>query len=329
MATRIAINGFGRIGRLTARILLTKFPEVEIIAINDLTEAKNLAYLFKYDSTYRTFEKEVTSTDNSIKIGQREIQVFSEKDPSKLPWKDLNIDLVIESTGIFRTSEGAQLHLDAGAKKVLISAPGKSDGIETVLLGVKDPTEDSTIYSNASCTTNCVAPAYMVVDKNFDLVKSFGLTAHAYTASQSIQDGPSKKAYRDGRAAFANAIPSTTGAAKAVFEVLPQLQGKIELSALRIPVITGSMVYITAQLEKEVSVEEFNAKFQEASQTYLKGILEYSEDELVSSDVIGNPHSTVFDANLTEVNGDTVKFVVWYDNEWGYSNRLAEVAVQL
>lgn len=328
MSKKIAINGFGRIGRLAARVIMTRFPEMEIVAVNDLTSPENLAYLLQNDSTYRRFSKKVETKDGNLLIDNKEIKVFSEKDPANLPWKDLGVDIVIESTGFFTESEKAMAHINSGAKKVIISAPGKGD-IQTVVLGVNQLDKNAQIVSNASCTTNCIAPALKVLEENFGIKQSFGITAHAYTATQMLQDGPTKKAFRDGRAAGVNAIPATTGAAKAVFEVLPQLKGKVSLSALRIPVITGSMVYVTAQLQNAASVEEINQAFEKASQTDLKNILEYSTEDLVSSDIIQNPHSSIFDSKLTEVVGDTVKFVVWYDNEWGYSNRLAELVNQI
>lgn len=330
---RIAINGFGRIGRLTARNILTKYPDIEIVAVNDLTDSNNLAYLFKYDTAYHQFDGKVTATSDGFieiesKNGLQKIAVLSQKDPLQLPWKDLNIDLVIESTGFFTEKEKASLHLQAGAKKVLISAPSKGD-VPTVVLGVNKPETEQNIISNASCTTNCIAPALKVLEDEFGIVQAFGITAHSYTASQVLQDGPSRKAFRDGRAAAQNLIPSSTGAAKAVFEVIPELKGKVSLSALRVPTITASMVYLTLELEKETTVETINKQFEIASQTYLKGILDYSEEELVSSDIIGNPYSCIFDSKLTELMGKTAKIVVWYDNEWGYSNRLAELADML
>jgi glyceraldehyde 3-phosphate dehydrogenase len=326
---KIAINGFGRIGRLTARNIINNYPELEIVAINDLTSSENLAYLLRNDSTFRDFKKDITVENNNIVIDGKTIKVFSEKDPSNLPWKDLGIDTVLECTGFFRDEEKAGLHLKAGANKVIISAPAKGTGVPTVVLGVNSPDKEAKIISNASCTTNCVAPAFKVLNDMFGIKQAFGITVHAYTASQTLQDGPSKKSFRDGRAAAVNAIPTSTGAAKAVFEVLPELAGKISLSALRIPVITGSMVYITAKVEKETSVEEVNSEFYKAAQGSLKGILEYSQEELVSSDIIQNSHSSIFDSKLTEVMGDTIKFVVWYDNEWGYSSRLAQLVSEV
>jgi glyceraldehyde 3-phosphate dehydrogenase len=331
---RIAINGFGRIGRLATRIILQKFPEMEVVAINDLTSVENLAYLFKHDSTYRTFEGKVETSKNQIIVDNKhKIKVFSEKDASNLPWKELNIDVVLECTGFYLTRELAQSHITAGAKKVILSAPAKSDDIKTVVFGANIRNDDfadyleENILSNASCTTNCIAPVLNVLQEQFALHSIFGLTNHAYTATQPLQDGPTKKDFRDGRAGAVNLIPSKTGAAKAVELVLPDLAGKINLSSLRVPVQVGSMVYVVAQLEEgqTTSVEEVNFDFQTAADTYLKGILEYSESDLVSSDIVGNSHSIVFDSQLTEVLDNTVKLVIWYDNEWGYSNRLVEL----
>jgi glyceraldehyde 3-phosphate dehydrogenase len=332
---RIAINGFGRIGRLATRIILKRFPEMEVVAINDLTSVENLAYLFQHDSTYRNYDGTVETNKNHIIIdGTHKIKVFSEKDAANLPWKELNIDVVLECTGFYLTRELAQVHITAGAKKVILSAPAKSDDIKTVVFGANVSRDDLSDYlgedilSNASCTTNCISPVLNVLQEQFALHSIFGLTNHAYTATQPLQDGPTKKDFRDGRAGAINLIPSKTGAAKAVELVLPDLIGKINLSSLRVPVQVGSMVYVVAQLEdgQTTSREEVNFDFQTAANTYLKGILEYSEADLVSSDIIGNPHSVIFDSQLTEVLDNTVKLVIWYDNEWGYSNRLVELA---
>jgi glyceraldehyde 3-phosphate dehydrogenase len=332
---RIAINGFGRIGRLATRIMLQKFPELEVVAINDLTNVENLAYLFQYDSTYREYKGKVETDKSHIIIDDtHKIKVFSEKDAAKLPWKELNIDVVLECTGFYLTRELAQTHTTAGAKKVILSAPAKSDDIKTVVFGANISHEDisdfldEAILSNASCTTNCIAPALSLLEEQFALHSVFALTNHAYTATQPLQDAPTKKEFRDGRAGAINLIPSKTGAAKAVELVLPDLSGKINLSSLRVPVQVGSMIYVVAQLEEgqTTSKEEVNFAFQTAADSYLKGILEYSEADLVSSDIIGNSHSVVFDSQLTEVLDNTVKIVLWYDNEWGYSNRLVELA---
>lgn len=326
--TKIAINGFGRIGRLATRIILEKFPELEIVAVNDLTSAENLAYLLEFDSTYRKLPYTVTNKDESIFIHKPEseikIEVLSEKDPSKLPWKALGIDVVLECTGRFLTSELASLHLQAGAKKVVLSAPAKDENIATVVLGVNKVNKEHNIVSNASCTTNCISPVLKVLQDNFIIKQAMGLTVHAYTATQYIQDAPSQKEFRDGRAAAQNMIPSKTGAAKAVVRVLPELAGKLGLSAIRVPIVTGSMVYVTALLEKPINKDEINNTMKLASETYLKDILEYSQKELVSTDIIQNPHSCIVDGGLTEVMGNTVKLVLWYDNEWGYANRLVE-----
>ena len=334
MSKKIAINGFGRIGRLTTRILINSFPDVEIVAVNDLTSPENLAYLLKYDTTYRKFNFNVTAKDGNIIIhtdkGDKVIKVLSQRDPASLPWKELEVDTVIEATGFFTSTEDASKHLTAGARKVVLSAPAKSSDIANIVLGVNNFKPEDKIVSNASCTTNCLAPILKVLSENFTVENIFAVTNHAYTATQPLQDGPTKKDFRDGRAGAANAIPSTTGAAKAVELVLPQLKGKLSLSALRIPVITGSSVYVVAQLKDvKVTAQEFNNIVKEASLTYLKGILEYTDEPIVSSDIIANPHSSIFDSKLTQVLGNTVNFVVWYDNEWGSSNRLAEVTAEI
>jgi glyceraldehyde 3-phosphate dehydrogenase len=331
MNKKIAINGFGRIGRLAARIILSKYPDLEIVAVNDLTSPENLAYLFEFDSTYHRFEYPVSVKDGNIVVkkptGEVVIKVLSEKDPAKLPWADLGVEVVLECTGRFLTRDLANLHLQNGVKKVVLSAPAKDEDIATVVLGVNDVPREG-IISNASCTTNCISPALKVLNDNFEIEQAMGITVHAYTATQLLQDAPSQKEFRDGRAAAINMIPSKTGAAKAVLRVLPVLTGKLSLSALRVPIITGSMVYLTATLKADVTKESVNAAFLKASQTNLNGILEYSENELVSTDIIGNTHSTVIDGSLTEVLGKTVKILAWYDNEWGYANRLVEVVDQ-
>jgi glyceraldehyde 3-phosphate dehydrogenase len=339
---RVAINGFGRIGRLAARNILLKYPEVQIVAVNDITSVENLAYLLKFDSTYRQLECEVLAKDQKLFVTTsanetQEILVFAQKDPSQLPWKDLEIDVVLECTGLFLTTELAQNHIHAGAKKVILSAPAKSGDIPTVVLGVSSEEElqhifsQFSIISNASCTTNCAAPALKVLTDNFIMKSAFGVTIHAYTATQPLQDGPTKKHFRDGRAGAVNIIPSSTGAASAVAKVLPILENKLSLSSVRVPVITGSMVYLTVQVDTSqpiiggLSVEYVNKMFLDSATGALAGILEYSQAELVSTDIIQNPHSVIFDAQSTEVLGDTIKVVLWYDNEWGYANRLVEL----
>lgn len=330
---KVAINGFGRIGRLTARNLLERFSQqVQIVAVNDLTDTQNLAYLFKYDSVYRQFSPKIEAQNDFINIENHgKIQVFSEKDPKNLPWSELGIDVVIESTGLFLTSESAKLHIDAGAKKVVLSAPAKSKDIPTVVMGVNSEIISQTsskIISNASCTTNCMAPAMRVLDQIASIQNVFGITVHAYTATQNLQDAPNRKSLRSGRAAAINAIPASTGAAKAVELVLPQLKGKLNLSALRIPVITGSMVYLTSNVQRSVDVDTINQAFVKASEGELKGILSYTQQEIVSGDIVMDSHSCIFDASLTEVQDQMVKIVAWYDNEWGYSSRLSELVVE-
>lgn len=340
---KIAINGFGRIGRLTARNILTKYNDlVEIVAINDLTSPKNLEYLFKFDSTYGKWNGTVSSDEKTLTINDNKILVFAEKDPSLLPWKDLNVDTVIECTGRFLTKELASLHLNAGAKKVVLSAPAKEVDILTAVQGVnvasiyskegnyidQDSFKTATIISNASCTTNCMAPVLKVIESEFGIDTLNAITVHAYTATQMLQDAPSPKEFRDGRAAGTNIIPSKTGAAKAVTLVIPSLKNKINLSAVRVPVITGSLVYLSINLSKETNVEEVNSVIKKYSENELKGILEYSSDDLVSSDIVQNSHSVIVDASLTEMlNSKMLKLVIWYDNEWGYSSRLAELII--
>jgi glyceraldehyde 3-phosphate dehydrogenase len=330
---RVAINGFGRIGRLTARIILNSCPELDLVAVNDLTSPDNLAYLFAHDTTYKQLPYEVTTQDNYLIVKKddldQKILVFAEKDPALLPWEDLEIDVVLECTGLFLTTDLASKHLQAGAKQVLLSAPAKDDQIATVVLGVNNKKSilQNRIISNASCTTNCVAPALRVLIENLEVQSVIGQTVHAYTASQVLQDGPNKKDFRDGRAAAQNLIPSHTGAAKAVIKVIPELEGKVSLSSLRVPVITGSMVFLSVFVrDKHLTQRMVNDLFEEAANTYLNGILEFSQDELVSSDIVGNPHSTILDSKLTEVVDRHIKLVLWYDNEWGYANRLVDLA---
>lgn len=332
---KIGINGFGRIGRLAARIILTKYAnEMEIVGINDLTSAENLAYLFEFDSTYRRFEHPVLSTDSSITIPNLNlnIPVFSQPDPKLIPWKEVQTEVILECTGRFLSAELASQHLNQKIKKIILSAPAKDINIPTVVIGVNHEklieleVKRQKIISNASCTTNCIAPALKVLNDSYKIQNVLALTAHAYTATQFLQDSPSKKEFRDGRAAAINAIPSTTGAAKAVELVIPSLKNKINLSSLRIPVISGSYIYLVVNFEDYIPTkEEINKLFKGSSEDRLKDILEYSEQNLVSSDVIGNSHSCIFDANLTEVNGKSAKIVLWYDNEWGYANRLVEI----
>ncbi len=326
MSKKIAINGFGRIGRLTFRQLLKK-EGVEVVAINDLTDNATLAHLLKYDSAQGPFEGTVESTDNKIIVNGKEIHASSERNPEALPWKELGVDLVLECTGIFRTKEKAGLHITAGAKDVLISAPAKGGGVQTIVLGVNEDELDRrhNVFSNASCTTNCLAPVVKLMNDHFGIVVGSMTTTHAYTADQRIQDAPHRDLRRARAAAF-NIVPTSTGAAIAVGKVIPDLAGKLDAIAVRVPVITGSMIELNIWLEKEATAEGINAIFKAEAEGPLKGILEYSEDPLVSSDIVRNPHSTIFDSLMTSVNGKLAKVVSWYDNEAGYSARLADLA---
>ena len=326
--SKIAINGFGRIGRLTFRNLIEK-DNVEIVAINDLTATDMLAHLLKYDSAHGRFNGTVEHTENSLIVNGKEITVYAQRDPETLPWAELGIDVVIESTGFFRDAEGMGKHIKAGAKKVALSAPASGD-IKTIVLGVNDGelTADDTMVSNASCTTNCLSPMAKVLDEKFGIESGFMCTIHAYTSDQRIQDAPHSDKRR-ARAAAVNMIPTSTGAAKAVALVLPQLKGKLDGYAMRVPTITGSATDLTVQLKKEVTAEEINAAMKEAAEGPLKGILMYTEDPIVSSDIVGDKHSCIFDAGVTSAKGNLVKVLGWYDNEAGYSARLANLVERL
>ncbi len=328
MAIKVGINGFGRIGRNFFRACVDN-SEIEIVGINDLTDAYTLSHLLKYDSVHGRFSKPVEAKGNSIVVDGKEIEVTAIKDPAQLPWKDLGVDIVIESTGVFRDREGAGKHLQAGAKKVIISAPGKNPDL-TVVLGVNEDQyvpENHHIISNASCTTNCLAPVAKVLNDEFGIVKGYMVTVHAYTNDQRILDLPHKD-LRRARAAATNIIPTTTGAAKAVGEVLPELKGKLDGTARRVPVADGSLVDLTVILEREVTEEDINSKMKEYAEGKMKGILEYTEDPIVSQDIVGNPHSSIFDALSTKViGGNFVHVASWYDNEWGYSNRLKDLVL--
>ncbi len=328
MAIKVGINGFGRIGRNFFRACIDN-PEIEIVGINDLTDAHTLAHLLKYDSVHGKFNGSVEAKENSIIVNGKEIEITAIKDPAQLPWKELGVDIVIESTGVFRDREGAGKHLQAGAKKVIISAPGKNPDL-TVVLGVNEEQynpEEHHIISNASCTTNCLAPVAKVLNDEFGIVKGYMVTVHAYTNDQRILDLPHKD-LRRARAAAVNIIPTTTGAAKAVGEVLPELKGKLDGTARRVPVADGSLVDLTVILEKQVTEEEINSKMKEYAEGKMKGILEYTEDPIVSQDIVGNPHSSIFDALSTKViGGNFVHVSSWYDNEWGYSNRLKDLVL--
>lgn len=323
---KVAINGFGRIGRLATRRFLQK-EGIEVVAINDLTDNKTLAHLFKYDTAQGQFKGEVSADDQYIYVDGKKINAFTERDPKKLPWKELGIDVVLESTGIFRSRETAGYHLEAGAKKVVISAPAKGSDIKTIVLGVNDDQlkPDDLILSNASCTTNCLAPMVKILDDNFGIELGMMTTIHAYTADQNLQDGPHSD-LRRARAAAQNIVPTSTGAAVAVGEVLPHLKGKLDGLAMRVPTITGSITDFTCKLKKGATVDQINDLFKKASEGAMKGILQYNDEDIVSSDIISNHHSCIFDSPLTMVMEDNyVKVVGWYDNEMGYSSRLADL----
>ncbi len=325
---RVAINGFGRIGRLSFRQLLTK-ENVEIVAINDLTDNATLAHLLKYDSVHGKFAGTVSSDGDSLTVDGNRINAYAERDPKNLPWKQLNIDVVLESTGRFVDEAGAGMHIQAGCKKVVISAPAKGN-IPTVVLGVNDDTltGQETILSNASCTTNCLAPMAKVLDDVFGIEKGYMTTIHAYTADQNLQDAPHSD-LRRARAAALSIVPTSTGAAKAVGLVLPQLKGKLDGNAMRVPTPDGSLTDLTVVLKREVTIDEINAAMKQASEGAMKGIVEYCTDPIVSIDIIGNPHSCIFDSQLTAVNGTLAKVVGWYDNEYGYSSRVADLIAKL
>jgi len=322
--TKVAINGFGRIGRLTFKVLLEN-SNIEIVAINDLTDTKTLAHLLKYDSVHGRFPGTVEATNDGIKVNGKEIKIYAEREPAKLPWGTLGVDVVLESTGRFVDVDGAGGHLTAGAKKVVISAPAKGD-ITTVVLGVNDEilTGEEKILSNASCTTNCLAPMAKVLNDTFGIEKGYITTIHAYTADQNLQDAPHKD-LRRARAAAYSIVPTSTGAAKAVGLVLPELQGKLDGCAMRVPIPDGSLTDLTVLLKKEATAEEINAAMKKAADGPMKGILEYTKDPIVSIDIVGNPHSCIFDSLMTSANGTLVKVVGWYDNEAGYSNRAADL----
>lgn len=325
---KVAINGFGRIGRLTFRRLLEK-ENVEVVAINDLTDNATLAHLLKYDSVHGRFNGTVSSDENSITVNGKIIKSFAERDPKLLPWASLGIDVVLESTGRFIDQDGAGQHLTAGARKVIISAPAKGD-IPTVVLGVNDETltDSMTIISNASCTTNCLAPMAKVLDDTFGIEKGFMTTVHAYTADQNLQDAPHSDLRRS-RAAAYSIIPTSTGAAKAVGLVLPHLKGKLDGNAMRVPTPDGSVTDFTALLKRDATVAEINSALKAAADGPMKGILEYTTDEIVSIDIIGNSHSCILDSNLTTAMGNLVKVVGWYDNEFGYSSRAADLIARV
>lgn len=325
---RVAINGFGRIGRLVLRAA-QDVDELEFVAVNDLADAKTLAHLLIYDSVHRNFPKVVNHKEHALLVNNREIQVLSEEDPAKLPWKKLNVDVVVESTGLFCTRELASKHLEAGAKRVLLSAPPKGkEPIKTIVMGVNhksyDPKSD-TIVSNASCTTNCLAPIVKVLHETYGIEHGFMLTIHSYTSSQKLVDSPDKD-LRHGRSAALNLIPTTTGAAQSVTEVIPQLRGKLDGYAVRVPTPNGSLVDFTASLNKDATADSVNKLFGEVASDKMFGIIEYTEEPIVSTDIIGNPHSAIVDGQMTRVIDERfVKVLAWYDNEWGYANRIVDL----
>jgi glyceraldehyde 3-phosphate dehydrogenase len=330
MSIRIGINGFGRIGRNFFRAALSKGTDLEIVAVNDITDAHTLAYLLKYDSVLGPLAGEVKSTDDEISVDGRSLKVLSVRDPASLPWKDLGVELVLESTGLFVDRENASKHLEAGARWVVISAPAKSPDY-TVVLGVNDSGLDldkHKLISNASCTTNCIAPMVKVLQDAFGIEWGFMTTTHAYTNDQRLLDLPHKD-LRRARAAALNIIPTTTGAARALGEVIPEVKGKLDGIAMRVPVPDGSVTDFVAQLSKEASVSDVNAAFRQAASGSLQGIVQYSEEPIVSSDIVGNPHSCIFDSELTMAMGRSVKVFGWYDNEWGYSTRLVDLAEKI
>ncbi|NLS08569.1 type I glyceraldehyde-3-phosphate dehydrogenase [Nesterenkonia sp. MY13] len=328
MATKIGINGFGRIGRNVLRVLEDQGQDLELVAINDLTPAEALVNLTKYDSVMGRFPAEVSLDGDDLKVGDRRIKLFSEKDPANLPWGDLDVDIVLEATGLFTTRETAGKHIDAGAKKVIVTAPAKGiDG--TFVLGINEDTYDPanhSVISNASCTTNCLAPLAKVLHEEFGIVEGLMTTIHAYTGDQRLHDAPHND-LRRARAAGVNMVPTSTGAAAAIGLVVPEVDGKLDGFAVRVPTITGSGTDLTVTVEKDgVTVDEVNAAFKKAAEGPLAGALAYNEDPIVSSDIVGDPHASIFDAPLTKVIGNTVKVFAWYDNEYGYSSRLVEMA---
>jgi glyceraldehyde 3-phosphate dehydrogenase len=328
----VAINGFGRIGRAVFRIIASR-PDsgLNVVAINDLSDDDILAYLLEYDSVMGRFDEEVTVKDGVMTAGSHEIRMHMERDPSQLPWRDLDVDIVIESTGVFRDRASNQKHIDAGARRVILTVPAKDKVDETVVLGVNDDQldADDIIVSNASCTTNSLAPLAKVLDDNFGIRKGVMTTVHAYTNDQVLADVPHQDLRRS-RAATENIIPTTTGAAAAIGEVVPNLAGKLDGMAMRVPVPDGSTVDLVVELDREVTVEEVNAAVKAAADGPMAGIMEYVEDPIVSTDIIGNPHSSIFDAGGTQVlGGNLVKVMSWYDNEWGYSNRVVDLAQRL
>ncbi|MFD6142953.1 type I glyceraldehyde-3-phosphate dehydrogenase [Promicromonospora sp. NPDC060271] len=328
MTIRVGINGFGRIGRNFYRALVESGADIEVVGVNDLTDNKTLAHLLKYDTVLGRFGKSVDFDDENIIVDGKKIRALAERNPADLPWGELGADIVIESTGFFTDATKAKAHIDAGAKKVIISAPAKNEDA-TFVMGVNNELYDPAahhIISNASCTTNCLAPLAKALNDSIGIERGLMTTIHAYTGDQNLQDGPHKD-LRRARAAAQNIVPTTTGAAKAVALVLPELKGKLDGYALRVPVITGSATDLTFEASREVTIDEVNAAVKAAAEGPLKGVLEYVEDDIVSSDIVTNPHQSIYDAKLTKVIGNQVKVVSWYDNEWGYSNSLVNLTV--
>lgn len=321
---RVAINGFGRIGRTLTRVL-KNHKGIELVAINDLADAKTLSHLLKYDSVHGIYPGEISFDEKHIIIDNKKVVLTNEKSPENLPWEDLGIDVVVESTGLFRTKEKSELHLKAGAKKVIISAPA-DDKVKSIVIGVNDYLLDNNdlIVSNASCTTNCAAPLIKVINDICQIDSAYITTVHSFTSDQRLHDAPHKD-LRRARAATQSIVPTTTGAAKAITKIFPELEGKIGGCGIRVPVPDGSLTDLIVHVKEELTIDFINQKFKEASETYLKGILQYTEDPVVSVDIVGNPHSSIFDADLTSVLGRMIKVVAWYDNEYGYSSRLAEL----
>lgn len=326
---KVAINGFGRIGRVTLRALL-KRSNIEVVAINDITDSQTLAHLFKYDSVHGKFNGTVSADAESLTINGHKIKITAQKDPATLPWKALGVDVVIESTGLFLDKESAHKHIAAGARKVAISAPAKNTDIKTIVMGIndKDLSASDTIISNASCTTNCAAPMAKTIHENWGIEVGFMTTVHAYTSDQRLHDAPHKD-MRRARAAALSMVPTSTGAAKAIAEVFPELKGKLTGDSIRVPVPDGSITDFTFIVKKPATVADINAAFKKAADGHLKGILEYSDEPLVSADIVGNTHSCVFDSGLTAVIGNLVKVSGWYDNETGYSNRLVDLVERM
>jgi glyceraldehyde 3-phosphate dehydrogenase len=327
--TKIAINGFGRIGRYTAKLLFLN-PRIQLVAINDLADPTAIAHLLKYDSVHGKFDGKVTLEENLLFLNDQSVQLFSKSNPEELPWKDLGIDIVIECTGRFTTREGAEKHLKAGAKKVIISAPVQDESIPMVVLGVNDSILDGTetIISNASCTTNCLAPMIQVLEESFGVIKGFASTVHSYTNDQNLHDAPHRD-LRRARAAAYSIIPTTTNAGKALDRILPELTGKIEASAMRVPVPDGSLTDLIVELKQEVTAEQINAAYKAAEKGKLHGFLQVESDPIVSMDIIGNTNSCIIDEALTSAKGNLVKVVGWYDNESGYANRLVDLVEKI